>query len=278
MVSFACFGLSGTDAKVRDKVYGTATLYLGCVLRVEAMHGLWRPAACWSVSTLFAALAFLFPSVSALAQSSVGHAASAATGRSLADAVEGNQKQFVDREGPGSSSRGSAIGIGTASTGRLRASDHDGLKPSTGQSFSWETDEASVFSNVVTTVPGTVLGGQLKLSAFAGQNWLSLDLKSNPGNVLDPAQFGGAKNESILVGGSALWAAQGTYALVTVVGMWGETTLSDSIDDCTSPVACGAVSTLVGIGSGVISGLSKSHNAVACDHRWRSRHDDRYSN
>jgi len=40
----------------------------------------------------------------------------------------------------------------------------------------------------------------------------------------------------------------------------------------------GAVSTLVGIGSGVISGLSKSHNAVACDHRWRSRHDDRYSN
>jgi GAF domain-containing protein len=40
----------------------------------------------------------------------------------------------------------------------------------------------------------------------------------------------------------------------------------------------GAVSTLVGIGSGVISGLSKSQNAVACDHRWRSRHDDRYSN
>ena len=35
---------------------------------------------------------------------------------------------------------------------------------------------------------------------------------------------------------------------------------------------------VVGIGRGVISGLSKSQNAVACDHRWRSRHDDRYSN
>ena len=44
------------------------------------------------------------------------------------------------------------------------------------------------------------------------------------------------------------------------------------------PTPRGAVSTLVGIGSGVISGLSKSQNAVACDHRWRSRHDDRYSN
>ena len=118
-------------------------------------------------------------------------------------------------------------------TGRVRTSDHDGLKGSTHYAFS--TNEASTFGNIVITVPGTVLGGQVKFSGLVGRNNVSLDLESNAVKVLEPNQSGSASNDSVLVGGTALWALKSTYALATVVGTWGQTTLKDSVDDCGYP-------------------------------------------
>lgn len=156
---------------------------------------------------------------------------SAATGRSLADAVDQNQKDHIDREVLGGSA--GVSGIGAFATGRLRTSEHDGLTGS--KTYSFATDEASAFANVVTTVPGTVLGGQLKLGAFAGHNWLSLDLKSNELRLLDPNQFGNAENESVIAGATALWASKAFYVHASIVGMWGETRMVDSVDDCGDP-------------------------------------------
>jgi outer membrane autotransporter protein len=158
--------------------------------------------------------------------------ANAATGGSLADAVDQNQKDFIDREVLGAPDGGAAFGVVASPTGRLRTSDHDGLKPISDTRFSYETDEASLFANVAIAAPGTVLGGQLKFSGFVGYNWLSLDLKSNAVAVLDPNQSGSAENDSFIVGGTVLWALQDTYALATIVGAWGETRLVDSVDDC----------------------------------------------
>ena len=49
---------------------------------------------------------------------------------------------------------------------------------------------------------------------------------------MDPWQSGAAFNQSIIFGGTALWAKQNTYALATVVGTIGQSTLKDSVDDC----------------------------------------------
>ena len=185
----------------------------------------------------------LLPS-GALAQSSVGQAANTAIGRSLEDAVQQNQNDLLTGGRSGSSSAvGGAIGASVVPTGRLRSSDHDMLKLSgppdpNNPHFSWDTREASVFANVVATVPGTVLGGQVKVSGFVGHNWLSLDIKSNSTFQLDPAQFGSAENQSLLFGGTVLWAKANSYAMATVVGFIGQTTLNDSIDDCANPNTC----------------------------------------
>lgn len=130
----------------------------------------------------------------ALAQSSVAIPTTAATGRSVTDAVDQNVKDLVDREMLGTSGSGGSAGAGGlagSASGRVRKSDHDCLtvEKNGRKGFSYDTREASVFANVGVTVPGTVLGGQLKLSGMVGHNWLSLDLKSNPAAILDPDQY-----------------------------------------------------------------------------------------
>jgi hypothetical protein len=170
----------------------------------------------------------------ASAQSSVGRAANAATGASLGDAVEQNQKDFIDREVYAGS--GGPVGFGAAPTGRLRSSRHDALEIpfASTENFAWTTQEGSAFATGVYSVPGIVLGGQLKLSVFGGHNWLYLEMRNGGGNTLstDVGQQGKARNESALIGGTALWSSKNTYAMATVVGMWGQTTLSDAIDFC----------------------------------------------
>ena len=175
-------------------------------------------------------LSSLFIASDALAQSSVAFPANAATGRSLNDAVTQNEKDFINREVLG----GAIGGAGVFATGRLRASDHDGLRPRDDDppTFAYETHEASAFANIVASVPGTVLGGQLKFSAFAGGNWLSLDLRSNAIAVLQPPQFGSAENNSFIAGITALWALHSSYVVLTAVGALGQTRLVDSVDDC----------------------------------------------
>jgi hypothetical protein len=172
----------------------------------------------------------------ALAQSSVGRAANAATGQSLRDAVEQQQNELLSSSGVGSGSgAGAAIGAGASPTGRLRASDHDALKTTASDRYDWDTREASAFGTFIYQVPGTVLGGQMKLTGVAGQNWLSLKMKSNSQFQLDPTQSGRASNDSFLFGGSALWSQKNTYVMGTVIGFMGETDLKDAIDHCPCP-------------------------------------------
>ena len=100
---------------------------------------------------------------------------------------------------------------------------HCGLSPPDGSNASpYDTTESSAFANVVVSVPGTVLGGQMKVSGFVGHNEVSLDLKSNALTVLDPNQSGSACNGSIIAGGTVLWSLRNTYALATLVGTWGK--------------------------------------------------------
>lgn len=181
----------------------------------------------------------------ALAQSSVGRAANSATGQSLRDAIEQVQNDLIDRDvfggaGQGGSGQGAgALGATASPTARLRRSDHDALEVPTPDenNYAWDTREASAFGTGSYTLPGIVLGGQVRLSFFAGHNWLSLEMKNGGGNILDTdnGQFGKAANQSAIVGGTMLWAHGSTYALTTIVGMWGNTTLRDAIDFCNGP-------------------------------------------
>ncbi len=177
-------------------------------------------------------LLLLFSAAPALAQSSVGVNMNAATGRSAEDAIAQNQKELLNSEGVGSGSGkgGTAGGLGGFSafpTGKLRTSEHDGVGPPAPDRYAFTTNEASAFGNLVVAIPGTVLGGQMKLSGFVGNNWLKLDLKSNASAALNPDQFATGRNKSLFAGASVLWAKQNTYALATLVGMWGETRLVD---------------------------------------------------
>ena len=188
-----------------------------------------------------AMLGLVLPS-GAMAQSSVGQAANAATGQSLRDAVENQQKEMLGSTGGGGV--GAAIGVGAVPSGRLRFSDHEALK--TGKppdplnpNFDWDTREASAFGAFVYSVPGSVLGGQMKLTGVVGQNWLSLKMKSNSVVQLDPDQSGKASNDSLLFGGSALWSQKNTYLMGTVIGFMGETELKDGIDHCNAVPPCG---------------------------------------
>ncbi len=196
-----------------------------------------RRLALHSARAVFIGIFLLIATSDAFAQSSLGRAANGATGASLGDAVEQNQKDFIDREVFAGS--GGPVGFGASPTGRLRTSRHDALEipvPST-ENFAWTTQEASAFANGVYALPGTVLGGQLKVSVFGGHNWLYLEMRNGGGNTLstDVGQQGKARNESALLGGTALWSSKNTYAMATVVGMWGQTSLSDAIDFCGPP-------------------------------------------
>jgi hypothetical protein len=209
------------------------------------MRGVWRLLGAWTrrlpIGLFAIGLLGLALASGAMAQSSVGRAANTATGQSLRDAVEQQQSEFLGTYGVGGGA-GAGIGAGASPTGRLRSSSHDALKvepqfsPDT-ENFAWRTKEASVFGTGVYALPGTVLGGQMKVSIFGGHNWLSLDMKNGGGNFLEvgKGQQGKATNESFLVGGSALWSQQNTYVLATMVGMWGETKLGDAIDFCDDP-------------------------------------------
>ena len=191
------------------------------------MRSVWGPVARWQTIALVGAIALLLSTSSAIAQSAVGVPTNAAIGNSLQDAARQNEKQFIDREMGQGGVTGGLGGVTAFPTGRLRTSDHDPVQPPAFDHFSFRTHESSAFANVVVTVPGTVLGGQVKVSAFAGGNWLSVDLHSNANAIFDPGQFASAQNDSVLVGATVLWAKQSTYALATIIGIWGETKLID---------------------------------------------------
>jgi hypothetical protein len=177
-----------------------------------------------------------------------------ATAAAIADAVRQNDNELINQEafgntagGRGTAGRGATAGtsgliLGSFATGRLRGSEHGGLNirplentgvPDDGirKTFAFEVREGSALANVVVTAPGMVAGGTVKVSAFAGHNWLSLELKPNAENPAVPGTIGGGRNESFIAGGSWLWAGQGTYVVATAVGTWGQSALVDKVGD-----------------------------------------------
>jgi hypothetical protein len=173
-----------------------------------------------------------------------------------ADAVRKNDDELINQEFFGNTAGGrstsgtagrSAVAgaggliAGAFATGRLRGSEHDGIHirvlENTGgvllddgvrRTFAFDVKEKSALANVVITAPGQVAGGTVKISGFAGYNWLSLELKPNAENPAIPGTIGSAYNESVIFGGSWLWAGQGTYVVATGVGTLGNTQLIDT--------------------------------------------------
>ena len=220
---------------------------------------------CWPC--LFFLLAAQALSPRAVAQSAVGNPVNAATGRSLADAVTQNLNELIDQQvltnqgggttagnssgppggaaqlggprmnanGPGAGGAAAvtgALAAGAMPTGRLRASEHEGIKPASDQAYSYSTGEASAFANVVVPIQGKVLGGQVKFSALVGTNSVDLKLRSNVHAALDPGQSASGTNELLLAGANILWSSQGTYTLASLIGFSGETKLADKVDTC----------------------------------------------
>lgn len=198
------------------------------------------------VAVLLAALVW---SPNAFAQSAIGNPVNTATGRSLADAASHNLNEFLDQHGLSGQGGGTAgggggggpggaaavtgaLGTGSMPSGRLRTTEHEGLKPASSQAYSYNTGETSAFANLVVLIPGTVLGGQLKFSAMVGTNNVDVKLRSNIHAALDPGQSGTGSNESLMAGGTALWSSGSTYALGSLIGFWGQTKLSDRVDAC----------------------------------------------
>ncbi|HEY7459142.1 MAG TPA: hypothetical protein VH765_10340 [Xanthobacteraceae bacterium] len=201
---------------------------------------------------MLAGAALALASTGAFAQSTQLTPAQQALAAGLADAVRQNDNEFIAQEvfdnagGRGGAARSATttggLIVGSFATGRLRGSEHSGLiiKPlentgvaddGTRRTFAFKVFEGSALANIVITAPGQIMGGTVKYSAFAGHNWLSLELKPNAENPAMPGTIGSAENESFIVGGSWLWAGQGTYLVASAVGTWGETSLVDKVGD-----------------------------------------------
>ena len=124
---------------------------------------------------------------------------------------------------------------GIISTGRVRGSDHDGLRRREPVTLFLPYERGSTFGNIVVTVPGTVLGGKLSsvvlwdAMTFARSEVQRDSFGTEPIRQrlerIDPR-----RRDSAL-------GAKSTYALATIVGTWGQTTLKDSVDDCGSAAA-----------------------------------------
>jgi hypothetical protein len=196
----------------------------------------------WPNFLLLLLISLGLTSTGALAQSTQVVGLQQATARGIVDAVRQNEEELINHEVFGGSAGGGALAIGVFPTGRLRTSDHDGLTirplvntgvPDDGirHTFSYKVDEGSAFGNAVITAPEKVLGGQLKFAGFVGGNWLSLDVVPNSANPGVPGTIGSGRNESVIVGGTVLWFQQTNYVLATVVGSWGNTSLTDKVGD-----------------------------------------------
>lgn len=209
-----------------------------------------RLAACTSRCGYGLLLLFLIGlTTGAYAQSTQTVGERQAVAQSIMAAVRQNENELIDNEvfgkpgGRGGTTATGTLGIGTFATGRLRRSNHDGLNirplvtsdsvadDGIRHTFSFKIDEGSVIGNVVFTAPEKVMGGQLKVSAFGGYNWLSLEVKPNAANPGDPGTIGSAHNESVIIGGSVLWSMDTLYAVATAIASWGETRLTDKVGD-----------------------------------------------
>lgn len=131
----------------------------------------------------------------------------AAVGANLAAIGEGFVQQQLN------------VGIGMAGfatpTGRLRHTDHDGLRETTfgTRTEGYEIDEGSVFGNVSYDLPGTYFGGKVRVNGLAGYNRLEQDMDI-AGNATDIDAF--------IYGGSYLWSQGSFYTMTLIIGVTGD--------------------------------------------------------
>lgn len=111
------------------------------------------------------------------------------------------------------------VGAGIAGfaspTGRLRHTEHDGLKDkATGTRTSgFDIDEGSIFANVSYDLPGTYFGGKVRINGLVGYNRLSQDFDT-PGAKTDIDAF--------IYGGSYLWSRGSFYSMTLILGVTGD--------------------------------------------------------
>lgn len=116
------------------------------------------------------------------------------------------------------------VGAGIAGfaspTGRLRHTEHDGLREkNTGaRTPGFEIDEASVFANVSYDLPGTYFGGKVRINGLVGYNRLSQDVDRVPG----AAQRGKTDIDAFIYGGSYLWSKGSFYSMTLIIGLTGD--------------------------------------------------------
>ena len=101
-----------------------------------------------------------------------------------------------------------------APTGRVRHTNHDGLKvKGGGTTQDFETDEGSVFGNVSYDLPGTYFGGKVRISGLLGSNGLTQD---------DDAKTFKNDIDALIYGGSYLWSKGNFYSMSLIIGLSGE--------------------------------------------------------
>ena len=95
------------------------------------------------------------------------------------------------------------------------------------KTFSFKTQEESAFVNVVVSLPGTMLGGQVKLAGMIGENWVNVSARPNAFAQGEIGNLGSASNRSLLFGGTALWSSGNLYSFASLIGNTGDTKIVD---------------------------------------------------
>lgn len=106
------------------------------------------------------------------------------------------------------------VGAFTGPTGRLRHTNHDGLRDGNGGTTGeFEIDEASFFGNASYDLPGTYFGGKVRINGLVGWTGLTQDNEAKT-----------FKNEidSVIYGGSYLWSQGSFYSMSMIIGVSGE--------------------------------------------------------
>lgn len=105
------------------------------------------------------------------------------------------------------------LAIAGGPTGKLRHTSHDGLvNKATGERLeSFDIDEGSVFANGSYDVPGTVMGGKVRISVLVGYDEVQQDSAS-----------ASSETSSVFYGGSWLWSYNTLYTSTLIVGINGE--------------------------------------------------------
>jgi len=122
---------------------------------------------------------------------------------------------------------GAGIGGFATPTGRLRHTEHDGLKETTTglRTQGFEIDEGSVFANGSYDLPGTYFGGKVRVSGLAGYNRLSVDGDPTPGGVTS----GKTDIDAFIYGGSYLWSQGSFYSMSLIIGVSGDADATDGL-------------------------------------------------